>query len=129
MILRACLLTAVAALAVGAGGCANEIDCTSYKFSPLEWRTAEKRLERRDDASALAARRRAADALVKCRLLARKTKRQVRRLLGGPDMRLREENAWAYAIGRERGPFSVDEEVLMVTFKRGRVFKVRTEVW
>lgn len=58
-----------------------------------------------------------------------KSKTQVRRLLGPTRDRSREENAWFYVIGPERGDISVDTEMLTITFKGDRVRKVRKSVW
>lgn len=118
-------------LAVGGSACDGlgdgETDCATYKFPSREWRTTGKVLDRRDDDEALEARRQAADALVKCRVLQRKTKTQVLRILGQPYIaHSREYDAFDYEIGPERGPFSVDVEFLSVTFKRNRVIRTRT---
>ena len=130
MIARACTWLILMALAIGGSSCAadTDIDCGSYKFSTQEWREAGQRVDRGEEGDALKARRRAADALVECRLLRGKTRKQVRRVLG-VSRAGREPNAWFYFVGKERGPFSIDEEVLAVQFKGNRVAKVSTEVW
>lgn len=115
-------------LAAGGSACsdfdgAREIDCATYKFPTREWRKAE---DRRDDDEALKTRRRAADALVKCRVLQGKTKRQVLRTLGQPYVAHSiEHQTFDYVIGPERGSFVLDDEFLAITFKRGRVMKTR----
>jgi len=50
-------------------------------------------------------------------------------MLGPTQDRSREENAWFYVIGAERGDISVDTEMLSITFKGDRVRKVSKEVW
>ncbi len=118
-----CLLLAVGASACGDFGGVGAVDCTTYRFPTREWRKTE---DRRDDDEALKTRRRAADALVKCRVLQGKTKRQVLRTLGQPDIAHSiEQQAFDYVIGPERGSFVLDDEFLEITFKRGRVIKTR----
>jgi SmpA / OmlA family len=125
-----CLLLAAGGSACGDFGGVGEVDCATYNFPTREWRETEKVLDRRpDDEEALEGRRRAADGLVKCRVLQGKTKRQVLRILGQPYIEhSREHDAFDYVVGQERGPVSVDAEFLSITFKRNRVTKTVTYV-
>ncbi len=110
------------ALGYVAGVGRSDTSCATYEFPSTMWKRTGATGDRSE--ATVKARRKAADALRACELLDGMTKRQVTKLLGrhyrAPDI----PNSWEWTIGPERGPFSVDDEILVADFKGGRVTRV-----
>lgn len=112
----------VALAILGCGGSSdrsNVQDCPSSRTisRDLSQNWMASRGQRTD--SAVERRRMIADKIVDCRLLRGSSKADVERLLGHPGQRY--TDAWIYTVGDERGPVTVDSELLNIEFRAGRV--------
>jgi hypothetical protein len=110
------VLVSVAAVLGGCGG----LSCDDYTFPAEVWKATNYEVKNSEDE--LRERRRAADALVKCKLIANMSKRRVKALLGRPH----EQNGdrWLYVVGPERAFVQIDDETLIVEFRHNRVIDV-----
>ena len=122
--MRPARMSLLAAILVS--GCGGGSSCESLAASDASfWRSSELVAE----GDALDRRRDIADRIERCGLLTGKTRADVRRLLGEPESRdtANERTYWYYTVGPERGAFSVDGEVLAVSFRDRRVAGVSVD--
>jgi hypothetical protein len=110
------VLVTAAAVVSGCGG----ISCDDYKFPSATWKATNYKVKNSDDE--VRERRRAADALVKCKLIADMPKSRIKTLLGRPH----EQNGdrCLYDVGPERAFVQIDDETLIVEFHHNRVIDV-----
>lgn len=111
----ACMVMFAGVLLAGCG-----VDCSTYTFDHASW-TGPKALEQSNDS--LSPRQRLVGGLVDCKILVGNTQAEVRRLLGEPNSRNRNNTpdsatTWTYEVGTVGGGF--DNETLSVNFDERR---------
>jgi hypothetical protein len=119
------VLVVVAAAAMGAQGLISgrdHVDCASFRFDERRWDAGRRENATASGESAPAQPRltKMGDQLRTCGTLLGKTRRQVRRLLGRPN--LAGDPQYAYRLGPDA--LHLDSEFLWVTFAHGRVTQV-----
>lgn len=112
----------VLALMVLASGCGSEADrasdCQQVRFDSRAWKEARADAVRGTEVTV---RDRLARKLIECDELDRRSRAEVRRMLGTPDERQGDD--WSYTLGPSSGPGSIDSAYLDVYFRDGRVSK------
>lgn len=114
------------ALAAAISGCGiragadDAVKCHNYTFPATAWKTTNYKA--RLTKSEIRERRHAAEAVVKCKLLANMPKSRVKAMLGTPHEQ--HTDSWLYVVGAERALVQVDDENLIVQFRHNRVARV-----
>jgi hypothetical protein len=115
-----------AALTAAVSGCGiragadTAVKCDNYTFPATTWKNTN--YEVRLTKSEIRERRRAAEAVVKCKLVANMPKSRVKAMLGAPHEQ--HTDSWLYVVGAERALVQVDDENLIVQFRHNRVSRV-----
>lgn len=108
----------VVSLGAGCGGSTGEstdsrVDCSTAQFDPAAWAGLKDPYE----ADKPTVRQKLADVLVECDVLAEKSIREVRALLGEPDSRDRQ--GWRWTLGPAGySDLGSEMDYLVVTFDR-----------
>lgn len=96
------------------------VKCDSYTFPAATWKATNYKVH--PTKSEIRERRRAAEGLVRCKLITNLPKSRVEAMLGKPHEQ--RTNSWLYVVGAERALVQVDDETLIVQFRQNRVSRV-----
>jgi hypothetical protein len=124
LVIRRRLVSLAALLAISQlFGCGDdEASCSSYSVDRAEWRSA---LAGATDQSPPTEAEKIADDIVRCRMLVGLREKEVRALLGKPDLPASNLPGWdfGYFLGSERSRPAIDTEALVIELRSGRVQK------